>query len=501
MKSRSLVELSAADAREYFLSARNYFKQDMPPYIDYEPMLRRVANIIGSRSFADLAKVKNHRPANVPGVNYDFVGNKDGRFQWRPFELINPALYILLVNTVCAKQNWQMICEQIKSADRGVISNCGLLIKSQDHQTDTAAQVRSWWEQVEQRSLELSLQYTHLLHTDVTDCYGSLYTHSIPWALHGLEDSKRNRSDKLLGNRIDKLIQVGRYGQTNGISQGSTLMDLIAELVLSYVDRKINKTLEQSSNVTILRYRDDYRIFAMSDEAAEKTLKIVSDALRFVGMRLSPAKTVACRNVIEGAVKADKLAALMLLDLGETNAKTIQKQMLRLHQFGLEHPNSGALRRLLGDFYEKLFTVDDLRDDLWVLAAIAADIAQVSPGTIPAVAAILSLLINKENSKKKHALHEAVLTKMQRLPHCGYLEIWLQRIGYGQKFKKLQAYQEKICRIVEGDACDLWDMSWIKQPYQRKITQALHIVKEDQLQVTQPIIPPDEIRLFMSGYA
>ena len=38
-----------------------------------------------------------------------------------------------------------------------------------------------------------SLEFSHVLHTDVVDCYGSLYTHSISWAIHGLEEAKRNK--------------------------------------------------------------------------------------------------------------------------------------------------------------------------------------------------------------------------------------------------------------------------------------------------------------------
>ena len=102
-----------------------------------------------------------------------------------------------------------------------------------DNQTYVAKQIRSWWQSVEQRSLTYSLEYSHILHTDVTDCYGSLYTHSISWALHGLKDGKEKKGEKsLLGNRIDSHIQAGRYGQTNGISQGSVLMDFVAEIVL-----------------------------------------------------------------------------------------------------------------------------------------------------------------------------------------------------------------------------------------------------------------------------
>lgn len=56
------------------------------------------------------------------------------------------------------------------------------------------------------------------------------------------------------------------FGQTNGIPQGSNLMDFIAELVLGYSDLQLSKKLIMTtiSNYKILRYRDDYRIFTNS---------------------------------------------------------------------------------------------------------------------------------------------------------------------------------------------------------------------------------------------
>jgi len=85
-----------------------------------------------------------------------------------------------------------------------------------------------------------------------------------------LEDAKKNKGkNSLLGDRIDSHIRAGRYGQTNGISQGSVLMDFVAEIVIGYVDEQITSALGEPTDFRILRYRDDYRIFANSDDRAD----------------------------------------------------------------------------------------------------------------------------------------------------------------------------------------------------------------------------------------
>ena len=46
-------------------------------------------------------------PKKCENVNYKFLHNKDGKFDWRPFEIIHPALYVYLVNEICEKENWK----------------------------------------------------------------------------------------------------------------------------------------------------------------------------------------------------------------------------------------------------------------------------------------------------------------------------------------------------------------------------------------------------------
>jgi len=488
-----VTELSSADARAHFLKGSSYFNGDFPKYIRFEPVLQAVAAVLNG---GDYHGFKGGKPFELPNVNYSFTANKDGRLAWRPFELIHPALYVSLVNALTTEANWTAVQARMASFKGGIVECCSAPVVSSDHQTDIATQILGWWQTVEQRSLAYSLEYTHLLHTDVTDCYGTLYTHSIPWALHGLavaKDEKKNAS--LLGNVIDSHIQAGRYGQTNGISQGSVLMDLIAELVLGYVDTLICESLGTPSDVRILRYRDDYRIFANNQERAEEVLKTISDKLRTVGMRLGVSKTVACSNVVEGSVKLDKLAGIELQDLGNTNAKTIQKQLLRLHAFGRRYPNSGALKRLVSEFHSRISKQTDCPDDLDVQVAIATDIAYTSPATIPAVAGILSHLISLAPIDEKTGLWAKVRGKMARVPYNGYLEVWLQRVIKPKALGIVFESDEPICRIVNGQAPDLWDCTWIASAALKSAIDVTMIVISDPVEVTE-VVQPEEVELF-----
>lgn len=488
---KKIVDLSNEEARTYFLKGSSYFNSDMPNYISFEPILTDVSTVLSDKNFAAF---KSSNPNDFSGVNYSFLANKDGKFAWRPFELIHPAIYVSLVNVICDSANWAIIQKRLSEFEGGAVDCCSAPVLSTDNQKDVATQIKSWWQNIEQRSLVYSLEFSHVLHTDVVDCYGSLYTHSISWAIHGLEEAKRNkRNDSFLGNKIDTHIQACRYGQTNGISQGSVLMDFIAEIVIGYVDEQINLVLGKPTDFRILRYRDDYRIFANNDERVEEILKVVSEKLISVGMKLGLSKTLLSKSVVEGSIKPDKLAGIDLQDLGDTNAETMQKQLLRLHSFGQRFPNSGALRRLVSEFHTKVSTQTEKPDDLEVQVAIATDIGFVSPSTFPAVAGILSHLISLALSEEKPRLWNKVRNKMNRVPYNGYLEIWLQRVI--QPIGITFASEEPICKIANGESLDLWENGWIAS---NSLKDALSISKliVKSVSDTEEVIQPEEVELF-----
>lgn len=493
---KKLTELTAAEAKAHFLKDTSYFNGDFPDYLNFGPIITDVAAALKDGYFWG---IKSSNPDHLSGVNYIFLSNKDGRFAWRPFDLIHPVIYVSLVNLICDEAHWKQILARLASFEGGAVDCCSSLVMSIDDQTDQAAQIQSWWQQVEQSSLLHSLDFTHILHTDVTDCYGSLYTHSIAWALHGLPAAKKGKTDKtLLGNKIDGHIQASRYGQTNGIPQGSTLMDFIAEIVLGYVDHLITEELGPPADFRILRYRDDYRVFTNSDEHAERILKVISDNLRTVGMKLGVSKTVSITNVVEGSIKPDKLAGIDLQDLGEANAKTIQKQLMRLHAFGRRFPNSGALKRLVGEMHTKIAKQKMTPNDLAVQVAIATDIATVSPATFPAVAGILSHLISVAPQAEKEDLWGHVQKKMSRLPYNGYLEIWLQRVTKPKTVGLEFVSKEPICQIVNGKPEPLWNNDWIQSKHVLKALEVKKIVVTDPAN-TKETIEPEEIELFIKN--
>jgi hypothetical protein len=116
-------------------------------------------------------------------------------------------------------------------------------------------------EMAESDIASVAFRYKYLIKTDIKNFYPSIYTHSIPWAIHGKKFIRkgRNRNNySFFGNRLDKLFQNANDGCTNGAPIGPAVSDVIAETILSGVDRLVSRRM--GKNVVAVRFKDDYRM-------------------------------------------------------------------------------------------------------------------------------------------------------------------------------------------------------------------------------------------------
>ena len=202
---KKILDLKPREARSHFLKGSSYFNNDLPLYLSFEPLLKNVDAILTGRPFTEMChQDKSKWPKNISNVNYQFMTNKDGKLAWRPLEIMHPVIYISLVNYMTMSKNWKLIGQRFQEFSKGYVHCCSALTISDDTNSDRATQINHWWIDFEQRSLKASLQFSHLVQTDVSDCYGSIYTHSIAWALHGKDLAKQKQGpQQLLGNNID----------------------------------------------------------------------------------------------------------------------------------------------------------------------------------------------------------------------------------------------------------------------------------------------------------
>jgi RNA-directed DNA polymerase len=478
---KTVLNLNSEEARLFFLKEESYCGFELPEYYRFQ----KVINSLNSELTGKILKecTTGTKPKDVEGVNYTFLNNKDGKYAWRPFQLIHPAMYVFLVHELTNESNWNLIQERFKKFSHNNKIEChSLPVSEENEKSDKQNQIYEWWQKVEQRSLALALDFNHLLHLDISDCYSSIYTHSIPWAIHTKEDAKKpeNRDNStLIGVSVDKHIQAMSFGQTNGIPQGSVLMDFIAEIVLGYGDLLISEKLNEIniSDYKIVRYRDDYRIFTNSPTTSSEIAKVLSEILSKLNFKINPAKTYSTDDVILGSLKPDKVH--WIYNKRKTN--NIQQWLIQLSALGKEFPNSGSLYKETKLFLDWLRYKDESEEGLEIqnaeiLISILVNLAFNNPRLFALVSASLSFIISKiDSAELQKELIEKIRLKFRQLPNTSYLNIWLQRLTL--KIDPGFNYSGILCeKIVDRDK-ELWNSDWLNQKF-KKLIEGTEIIDD-----------------------
>jgi|LauGreDrversion4_2_1035121.scaffolds.fasta_scaffold84640_2 RNA-directed DNA polymerase len=497
---KNILSLNNDELKEFFLKHESYINFDLPPYINFNSLLQKISNdTLGKEK---LSYIQADKPEHYENVNYKLFHNKNGKYDWRKFELINPFIYVSLVHEIATQENWKLIKNRLNNIKAKSVVQCmSLPIVSESNQSDKAAQITNWWKQIEQKSLKLSLDYSCVYHTDITDCYGSIYTHSIAWALHSKKTSKYKRQDRnfkknYVGGVIDCHIQKMANGQTNGIPQGSVLMDFIAEIVLSYADLCLSVRLKhiKKSDFKILRYRDDYRIFVNNPQLANEIIKLLTEVLINLGLRLNSEKTNFSNNIIQSSIKQDKIGWLV----ANKYAKTTQKQLLIIHQFALRYPNSGTIVRELQTLSKKIRKNKEKikkNEDIEVLVSIIIDIALLNPRTYSISMAVVSILFGLLEQEQTECIVNKIINKFNAIPNTGHMQIWLQRATIKLRISK-SIFDESLCKLINNESTTLWNNSWLHRTNQNLLNNRGNIIQQDILDGIDIEIQNNEVLLF-----
>lgn len=508
MTSVSILDMTSTEAKKFFLKSSSYFNVDLPQYINFEKMLEQVDKIISNCPIQLNLDKSFRRSVRQSDVNHVIYICKDTTLSWRPITMVNPILYVILVNIITKNDNWEKIKSVFRKSQECTQITCeSIPLETKNYNTsDKGEQILRWWENIELKSLELALDYEYLFETDISSFYPSIYTHSIAWALHGKDEAKQNQNSySLLGNQIDGMIQNIQKGQTNGIPQGSVLFDCISEIILSYADRILANTLKKIkiSDYKILRYRDDYKIFCNNFNDGNEILKILSEILLDLGLSLNSAKTKAYSDIVANSIKKDKVKILQK----NIPLKT-REYLIALKDHSIDFPNSGSLVKKLSEYYDFLKEQKEI-NHVDVLISIVVDLIYRNPRVCAVGFAVLSLLIEK--SKNSEDVKDNILlrihNKFKKQVKTGYHEIWQQRLSLTKK-----PLNEKVCvavnSVIDNSSTgteSLWSLEFINKHGQlsKNIKENLfeavksdNFIDRDKFNKKPKIIQSTEFKLF-----
>ena len=295
----------------------------------------------------------------------------------RAITIPNPANQVFLAQAVSS--NWSALQAHFKksklSLSRPIFKN----------KTNRATEITPLSELAEKRLL-LSSSYRFFLKTDISRFFPTLYTHSIPWALHGkvaAKSNQRNVTAAFFGNVLDQLVQRSQERQTIGIPIGPDTSHIVSEIIATSIDILIREQL--GSWPTGYRHVDDYFLCFNTRAEAEHALTCVVRALREFELDINPSKTQIVEA--ESSHEDEWVETLKQFEIADEE----KQQKKDIHRFfayalGVAKTNEDALKYALRRSSSKLI----LSSNWPVYEAYILRVGSVAPNCLQNVTQILT---------------------------------------------------------------------------------------------------------------
>ena len=552
--ARNILTLNHDEAMDFFMKSEQYHGFELPEYFLFDEVLKYVREKVRTIPYEECLK-KGVSPDSLSDVNLDILLNKDGRYAVRPIILANPFLYYFLVREVCCESNWQVIKDLFEKFNVPHITSCAIpIIPNKKEPFHKATTINNWWNSMEQRSIELSLEYRYMFVTDITNCYGSVNPQTFDWAFTLKGTSLETEGESTIAKNIQKYLCAFQQGRNIVIPQGSSIFDFVGEIVLGYSDLLLHEALQAKAKeyeeqgktfppYEIIRYRDDYRIFCSNREALEDISYILQQVLERLNFRMNSQKTKISDSIVTDAVKSDKLAYIYntpIFNKKGVDFDSYEKHLLFILMFAHQYSDSGSIKTMLSDIDKRLeewlhpqdkkketesvlWGDVDLSDDghlvktdrkkaqkpyyipggsVRAMSAICIQIALENVWCAHYALRIISRMIDSlKDMSEKQSIIDLVYNKLCNQPNSDYNQLWLQNMTYTQDKKNgTSPYTLRLCQLAAGKAVDpLWNNDWLKPELATSFPYD-SVVDGETLKKVTPVITFMETRRYEELY-
>ena len=334
-----------------------FFAEAVPPCFTSKGIAKNIQTILsGIKATAGEAE-KSKKNTTAP-IELSTYKNDISR---RVLSIPNPEAFLRLVKLI--SENWVDIQAYAESENslspitymRSYMES-DLLEEINNESIREANQVKSDFVEGQKNCIRAAIGFQYRLKVDIANCYPSMYTHSVTWAICGKKEAKRllqmtNARRKLepasiqnaysLGNRLDAFMRFQKNNETNGIVVGPFTSRIFSEIILSAIDKILRERF------VFRRYVDDYKFFFRSESDASESVKIIERILSEYNLNLNLAKTEikqfpyeqisSIKQSFDAAIEKDGIfgvlnAAALFHTSGEKGAYKYALKYIRNHQ-------------------------------------------------------------------------------------------------------------------------------------------------------------------------
>lgn len=315
------------------------------------------------------------------------------KLKWRQFSFIHPNNYQKVCKLLSDIKFNKSLLELNNSKK---IFSYSLPQNYKSSNENSEKQIMRWTELQDDLMLN-SGKYEYILILDISNCYHTMYTHTIEWAFDGV-------GEKTFGNSLDMAIRRGMDNRTHGLPVGSAPSHYISEIVLNKIDREIENTVQIKDYIGG-RFRDNYYLLLKNKQEAELLLKEIIITLRKYNLDFNSEKTKILKkneyfdsfwridfNEIISKLNLENIKTIIQLPIRKI--EVLINLTLRLSE---KYNNDKAILDRLLDILEKIEPEYDLYPKYF---SLIQRIYQVRTQTLPRVLGMLSLLAKKNKSCK-----------------------------------------------------------------------------------------------------
>ena len=251
-----------------FLPAQKETREELPP-------------VFSSTSFTPdvgrkLAVGKTRQKGGYDAVDYRLT-----RFSgvYRSCSIPHPVPYAKLA--LCIHEHWDKLDYITKSENS--------LIRPREHKDGRLVIMDYENSSVNiRRNLALSYGKRFKVHTDITGCFPSIYSHAIPWATVGFAHAKSHKPPAYVNewfNQLDKCVRAIKRDETQGVAIGPATSNVVSEAILARVDEALRPKF------TFFRFIDDYTAYCETEDQAQEFIRELSAELAKFKLLLNLKKT------------------------------------------------------------------------------------------------------------------------------------------------------------------------------------------------------------------
>lgn len=432
------------------LLEKGYFPAELPP-----PFVTETFAKFRNSIHQEWSALDQPPKTQFEVYSYPRIGRKR-----RKLALVNPITQLFLTKKIA--DNWVEITKFLGSSK--ITLDSPML-----YENSLRAIPKPDFNLISLKRIDAESRYEHILMSDISRFYGTIYTHTLPWALHGKSHCKANINNQsimnaLLGNSLDVLVRKGQDNQTIGIPIGPDTSRILAEIIAVGIEREFTKLSDFSHN-RVFRYIDDWFLGFDGAGEAEDAISLLSKACSEYELELNDEKT----KIVDPIDPVDELWPDELREHQFRAARADQARDIR-HYFtkAFHYAAKKPFQNVLDFALKRICSVKIHPENSSLFESYVVRAARVNPISFPIAAQILINLNYQKITLSKDRIQKLIFDTISRTALVGrhgelswalFLAKGLRIVIPKEVIKPVLTIKSAVCALV---TLDLRQMGLIK---------------------------------------